>query len=98
LNLNINDLKKKHSDLKILESSPTSLAGVPAYRIVYNIQGRTFLNTTIIKPNESSTSNNNTVYMILYIAEINKYAIYLPIAQKMIASFGFEGRSGAISV
>jgi hypothetical protein len=36
--------------------------------------------------------------MLLYLAETNKYAIYLPIAQKMIGSFGFEDRSGAINV
>jgi hypothetical protein len=60
---------------------------MPAHRLVFDDdQGRRHLWTIIVKPNESS--NNNTVYMIQYIAKIDRYANYLPIALKMINSFG----------
>lgn len=89
MQLNINDLKNKNSDLKILESSPTTLCGMLAHRLAYEVQGRTHLNVMIIRSNESS--NDNTVYMIVYVAETTKYPIYLPIAQKIINSFGLLG-------
>lgn len=90
--LNINDLKNKNPDFKIQESSQTRLCNMPAHRIVYDIQGKRYLWISIIKPNE--TSDNNTAYMIWYVAEIAKYTIYLPIALKMINSFGFTDKYG----
>jgi hypothetical protein len=89
--LNVNDLKNKNPDLKIIESTSTSLSGMPAHRLIYNKEGRTYLNLIIIKPNDSSNNNNtnNAVYIIAYVAENTRYPIYLPIAQKIINSFEF---------
>jgi hypothetical protein len=94
--LNLNDLKNKNPDMKIQESSQTILCDVPAQRIVYENQGKTYLWISLIRSNESSS--NNAAYMIWYVAEAAKYAIYLPIAQKMIDSFGFADRSGAVKL
>jgi hypothetical protein len=76
--------------LKILESVRTALANMPAHRLVYDIGNSRYHIFILKNPNERSNQGNNSIFfMILYLAEINKYAIFLPIAQKMINSFGF---------
>jgi hypothetical protein len=93
--LSMNDIKNKNPDFKIQESSRSSLCSMPAHRIVYDDdQGMRHLWTLIVNPNESS--DNNTAYMIQYIAKIDKYAIYLPVVLKMINSIGFTDKYGAI--
>ena len=96
MQLNLDDLKNKNPNMKIQESSQTSLSDVPAQRIVYENKGKTYLWISLIRSNEFSS--NNIAYMIWYVAETAKYASYLPIAQKMINSFGFADRSGAINL
>ncbi len=59
-------------------------------RIIYDNHGKGYLWISIVKQNESS--DYNIVYMIWYVVEIDKYAIYLPIAFKMINSFGFKDK------
>jgi hypothetical protein len=89
---NIDNLKINNPGLKILESIRTTLANTPAHRLLYDI-GRSRYHILILKnPNErSNQGNNNIFFMILYLAEINKYSIYFPIAQRMINTFEFIG-------
>jgi len=87
---NINTLRNNTPDLKILESIPTTLADMPAYKFVYDTHGYTYHNLVLNNLNDSSKDNkNNIYYMILYMAETNKYSIFLPIAQEIINSFKF---------
>jgi hypothetical protein len=87
---NIDDLKRNNPGIKFVESVQTTLANMPAHRLVYDI-GRSRYHMIILKNQNKPTNqgNNNIFFMILYMAEINKYAVFLPIAQKIINSFGF---------
>jgi hypothetical protein len=87
---NVDDLKRNNPGMKFLESVPTTLANMPAHRLVYDI-GRSRYHMIILRnPNKSSNqANNNIFFMIIYVAEINKYAIFLPIATRIINSFDF---------
>jgi hypothetical protein len=79
--LYIKHSKNKHSDFLLIELTPTIIADMPAYRLVYSESGRKTLCIVIIK--------ENTAYHILYRAEPTKYSIYLSAVQKMIDSFEF---------
>ncbi|MCC2648289.1 MAG: PsbP-like protein [Nitrososphaeraceae archaeon] len=81
MQLNIKHSKNKYSDFLLIESTPTIIADMPAYRLVYSESGRKTLCIVIIK--------ENTAYHILYRAEPTKYSIYLSAVQKMIDSFEF---------
>ena len=87
---NIDKLKINNPDLKIQESVPTTLSNMPAHRLVYDI-GRRRHHVLILKNLNKAVNqgNNDIFFMVLYLAEINKYTIFLPIAQKIINSFEF---------
>jgi hypothetical protein len=75
----------KEPGVKIIESSPTTLAGNPAHRIV-------FLPPTDNVPFKFETMlvwtvKSDKVYIMSYNAEANRYSTYLPTIQKMIDSF-----------
>ena len=75
----------KQPGVKIIESSPTTLAGNPAYKIV-------FLPPTANIPLKFETMlvwavKNDKVYIMSYNAEAARYSTYLPTIQKMIDSF-----------
>ena len=64
----------------LLESSTTTLADIPGYKIVFtNIEG--------LKTMQVWTIKNDKAYIITYIAQEEDYAKDLQIAQKMIDSF-----------
>jgi hypothetical protein len=86
----IDKLKINNPDLKIQESVRTTLSNIPAHRLVYDI-GRLRHLALILKNLSKPTNqgNNNIFFIIIYLAEINKYSIFLPTAQKIINSFEF---------
>jgi tetratricopeptide (TPR) repeat protein len=70
---NIDKLKINNPDLKIQESVPTTLANMPAHRLVYDI-GRRRHHALILKNLNKPVNqgNNDIFFMILYLAWNNK--------------------------
>lgn len=71
--------KKKYHDFTLIESTPTTLAGRQAHRMVYDANGRRFMSVLTVE--------KDMPYQVLYVAEPSKYDSYLPIVQKMLDSF-----------
>ena len=83
----IRDSREKNPNLKILQSTLTWLSGpdIAAHKFAYSNQGLTHLYLETMKP--TIDGSNNTVYVISYVAQNNRYPIYLPLVEKMIDSF-----------
>jgi serine/threonine-protein kinase len=78
-----NQIKQSITDARIIESSPTTLAGLPAHKLVFT--GRQGQNN--LKWMQVWTIKNNKVYLLTYTAEEGNYNAYLPTAQEIMASF-----------
>jgi hypothetical protein len=78
-------LKQAFPDINFIESSATTLAGLPAHRLEYTctVEGRTFkrMQTAVIKGSKA--------YIVTYEAEISIFPNDLGTAQDMINSFAF---------
>ena len=94
----INLLGDIFSEFSIVESSPTTLADYPAYRVVYtgrvernevfeNVQYRDVILNKVM---EVWTLKDSKAYLISYYADEKKYDNYLETAQKMIDSFEID--------
>ncbi len=81
IDLNIRDLKDTRPEFNLIESTPTTLGEVPAYRIVFTETGQKKLGISAIK--------GNKVYMVSYGTRPERYLKYLSTVEQMIASFGF---------
>jgi hypothetical protein len=77
----INSFKEKHKDFVLLESTPTTAAGLPAQQVVFASSGRKYLYVF--------TPRGNRVYFIIYGSEPDKYSKFLSIIEQMIISFEF---------
>lgn len=75
---------KGHSGNVILGSGPTTLAGQPAYKVIYTENSQLGGPTKIA---EIWTIVGNRAYTILYTADEINYATYLPIGQQIVDSF-----------
>jgi len=76
---------RNQSDIKILESSPTTLGGQPAHRIVYtddSVKGNKLKNIQVW-----TVINNSKAYVITFGSEESKYNDYLSDAQNILSSF-----------
>lgn len=73
--------KEKHSDFVLLESMPTTLAGLPAQQVVFTANGKKYL--YVFAPRV------NRVYFIVYASMPGKYLKFLSIIEQMITSFEF---------
>jgi hypothetical protein len=62
IDLNIRDLKDTRSEFNLIESTPTTLGGVPAYQIVFTETGQKKLGVSAIK--------GSKVYMVLGLKDI----------------------------
>jgi eukaryotic-like serine/threonine-protein kinase len=78
---NILDLKNKNPSFNLIELFPTTIAGLPAYQVLYTTSGYKTLNVCTIK--------GNKVYMIVYGAKPDTYQNYISTVEQMIASFEF---------
>ena len=90
--VNLNDFSKitiekmkKRPSFSLIEDSETTLAGLPAHKLVYteiepnfNIEVQTIMVWTL---------KDNVSYLIGFATEPDKYSAYLPIAQKVFDSF-----------
>ena len=81
IDLNIRDLKDTRPEFNLIESTPTTLGGVPAYRIVFTETGQKKLGISAIK--------GNKVYIVSYGTRPERYLKYLSTIEQMIASFEF---------
>ena len=78
---------------KQFESSPTTIGGNPAHKIVYTISSvKNGVEIGQVKAMEIVTIHDLVPFFIEYatLANANDYEKYLPIAQKMIDSFQFN--------
>ena len=80
----MSELKKTNPDLKISESSSTTLAGKPAHKVVFSATDN---NQVERKALQLWTVVDNKAILITYKAEPDKYSSYLPTIEKMINSF-----------
>ena len=82
-------------DDKLIESQGTSLSGLPAHLVhVQFLSMGNFLDMwemAKLMALEVWTVNGDTSYSILYVAPVEKFEQYLPIAQQMINSFQILG-------
>jgi len=77
--------------IKMLDSSPTTLAGQPAHRVVYTddrVEG-----LRLMKNQVWAVINNSKAYVITFGAEEPKYIAYLPQFQDTISSLRFTSAS-----
>lgn len=79
----INQVKQLIQNATIIETTDTTLAGVPAYKLVYSGKMRDYT----LKWMQIWAVKNNIMYSITYTAEIDSYSYYLDVIQKMIDSF-----------
>ena len=78
------DAYKNITGVKIIESSPTTLAGQPAHKVVYTddrIQGQ-----RLMKNQVWSVINNSKGYVITFSSEVPKYTSYLPQVENILKS------------
>jgi eukaryotic-like serine/threonine-protein kinase len=80
----MSELKKTNPDLKISESSSTTLAGKPAHKVVFSATDN---NQVKRKALQLWTVVDNQAILITYKAQPDKYSSYLPTIEKMINSF-----------
>ena len=81
IDLVTHDSKDTCPEFNLIESMPTTLAGVPAYQIVFTETGQKKLIVSAIK--------GSKVYMISYGARPERYLKNLSTVEQMIVSFEF---------
>lgn len=80
----ISELKKSNPNLEFSESTSTTLAGIPAYRVVFTATDN---NQVERKAMQIWTIIDNKAILITYKAQPDKYSTYLPTIERMIGSF-----------
>lgn len=82
--LQISELKKSNPNLEFSESTSSTLAGKPAYRVVFTATDN---NQVERKAMQIWTIIDNKAILITYKAQPDKYSTYLPTIERMIGSF-----------
>jgi serine/threonine-protein kinase len=80
----MSELKRTNPDLKLSESTSTTLAGKPAHKVVFSATDN---NQVQRKALQLWTVIDNKAILITYKAQPDKYSGYLPTIEKMINSF-----------
>lgn len=78
---NMQTLTKKHNSFELIESVPSILGANNAHRATYILGG--------IKHCSIATIIGNRIYNVIYRSNPEEYSQYLPIAERMMASFKF---------
>ncbi len=82
-NSHIENISKFYTNLNISYDNTTTLAGLPAYKLIFtHVQG-----TYIIKQMETWTVKNNNLYFLTYMSNEDNYANHLQTIEYMINSF-----------
>jgi hypothetical protein len=76
----------------LVPQAKITLAGNPAYKLVYSNDEETFHLKTL----EAWTTIGGNTYLLIYKAEATKYASYLPIIQRMLDSFKVGDGAGLL--
>jgi hypothetical protein len=76
----INAFRNQSDGVTILESSPTTLAGNPAYQLVFS-EGN------LRKMQIFTVVDHNTAYVLMYNAKDSQFPSFLPQASQIINSF-----------
>jgi len=79
----MSDLKRSNPDLKVLESTSTTIADKPAHKIVFSAIDNKEVER---KAMQVWTVIGNKAFLITYKAEPDKFSSYLPIIERMIDS------------
>ena len=80
--LMISSTKEKNADFVLLESTATTVGGLPAHQVVFTYGRKKFL--------QVFTPRADKVYQIIYVSAPEKYLRFLSIVEQMIASFEFK--------
>ena len=80
----LSELRKSNPNLEISESTSTTLAGKPAYRVVFTATDN---NQVERKAMQLWAIIDNKAILITYKAQPDKYSTYLPTIERMISSF-----------
>ena len=80
----LSELRKSNPNLEFSESTSTTLAGKPAYRVVFTATDN---NQVERKAMQIWTIIDNKAILITYKAQPDKYSTYLPTIERMISSF-----------
>ena len=78
---NIVDLRQNNPNFNLIESTATTLGGVPAHQIVFSTNTRQCLIVATIR--------HQKAYYVMYYSEGEKYQKFLSSAEQMISSFEF---------
>jgi PsbP-like protein len=83
----LKNLRGNIPNIHLIEFAECTLAGLPAYRLVWDggVSTKTDLCVFTIRANKK--------YSIFFNSEVEKYSIYLPTVEKMIKSFEFTNPS-----
>jgi Double zinc ribbon len=76
---NIASMRQERADLKLIESTPSTLSGFPAHQMIYSIKEVKCLNVSTIK--------DNVAYSVMYATGPENYVKFLSSAEQMISSF-----------
>jgi hypothetical protein len=92
VNTRLNFLREERQEFSLIESSPTTISGnYPGHKVVY-----TFVKEDGTRAGEISkvmriwTIKDAKLYSVAYISELDKFANYLPLAEKMVNSLRIE--------
>ena len=80
----LSELRKSNPNLEISETTSTTLAGKPAFRVVFTATDN---NQVERKAMQIWTIIDNKAILITYKAQPDKYSTYLPTIERMIGSF-----------
>jgi hypothetical protein len=79
----LNAFRSMSDRVNILESSPSSLSGLPAHQVIYTSN---LLNLSLKKMQIFTIVNGNTAYVVTYGSEKSQFDKYSPVIMKMIDS------------
>ena len=88
VNTRLKELLEQRQDFNLLESTPATISGNPAHKVVY-----TFVKEDGLRAGEINkvlriwSIENNKLYTIAYVAEEDRFSEYLPKIEKAIDSF-----------
>ena len=83
------EINQRLSAAEIIETSPTTLAFRPAFKIIYT--GKDEKNNLDLKNLQIWTLKANKAYIITYSAEQEDYDKYIPVVEEMIKTFEISG-------
>jgi eukaryotic-like serine/threonine-protein kinase len=80
----VNAFRNMSDTIKVFDSSPTTMGGLPAHKLVYTSSGIPGLN--LKKMQAFTVVNGNMAYVVTFSAEDSQFNRYLPDVEKMVSS------------